>query len=101
MLLIQAQNRIFHLSRIESAKHLFDSQGLLNISYQPKHLVIIGGGYIALEFASMFANFGSKVTVIEHGEHIMPREDQDVVAHAIKDLEDKGLPLSQMQIRRI
>ena len=39
----------------------------------------------------MFANFGSKVTVIEHGEHIMPREDQDVVAHAIKDLEDKGI----------
>ena len=63
----------------------------MNISYQPKHLVIIGGGYIALEFASMFANFGSKVTVIEHGEHIMPREDQDVVAHAIKDLEDKGI----------
>ena len=91
MLLIQAQNRIFHLSRYRSAKHLFDSQGLLNISYQPKHLVIIGGGYIALEFASMFANFGSKVTVIEHGEHIMPREDQDVVAHAIKDLEDKGI----------
>ena len=63
----------------------------MNISYQPKYLVIIGGGYIALEFASMFANFGSKVTVIEHGEHIMPREDQDVVAHAIKDLEDKGI----------
>ena len=59
----------------------------MNISYQPKYLVIIGGGYIALEFASMFANFGSKVTVIEHGEHIMPREDQDVVAHAIKDLD--------------
>ncbi|RNM45056.1 hypothetical protein EF900_16675 [Staphylococcus aureus] len=32
----------------------------MNISYQPKHLAIIGGGYIALEFASMFANFGSK-----------------------------------------
>lgn len=39
----------------------------------------------------MFANFSSKVTVIEHGEHIMPREDQDVVAHAIKDLEDKEI----------
>lgn len=86
-----AKSNIPSIPGIESAKHLFDSQGLLNISYQPKHLVIIGGGYIALEFASMFANFGSKVTVIEHGEHIMPREDQDVVAHAIKDLEDKGI----------
>ncbi|MDT3949408.1 hypothiocyanous acid reductase MerA [Staphylococcus haemolyticus] len=86
-----AKSNIPSIPGIESAKHLFDSQGLLNISYQPKHLVIIGGGYIALEFASMFANFGSKVTVIEHGEHIMPREDQDVAAHAIKDLEDKGI----------
>ena len=86
-----AKSNIPSIPGIESAKHLFDSQGLLNISYQPKYLVIIGGGYIALEFASMFANFGSKVTVIEHGEHIMPREDQDVVAHAIKDLEDKGI----------
>lgn len=86
-----AKSNIPSIPGIESAKHLFDSQGLLNISYQPKHLVIIGGGYIALEFASMFANFGSKVTVIEHGEHIMPREDRDVVAHAIKDLEDKGI----------
>ena len=94
-----AKSNIPSIPGIESAKHLFDSQGLLNISYHPKHLAIIGGGYIALEFASMFANFGSKVTVIEHGEHIMPREDQDVVAHAIKDLEEKRLPLSQMQKR--
>lgn len=86
-----AKSNIPFIPGIESAKHLFDSQGLLNISYQPKHLAIIGGGYIALEFASMFANFGSKITVIEHGEHIMPREDQDVVAHAIKDLEDKEI----------
>ena len=35
-------------------------KGLLNISYQPKELVIIGGGYIALEFASMFQSFGTK-----------------------------------------
>lgn len=76
---------------IDIAQNLYDSRGLLNISYQPKHLVIIGGGYIALEFASMFANFGSKVTVIEYGAQIMPREDQNVVAHAIKDLEDKGI----------
>lgn len=86
-----AKSNIPSIPGIESAKHLFDSQGLLNISYQPKHLVIIGGGYIALEFASMFANFGSKVTVIEYGAQIMPREDQDVIAHAIKDLEDKGI----------
>ncbi|MEB2657146.1 hypothiocyanous acid reductase MerA [Staphylococcus haemolyticus] len=86
-----AKSNIPPIKGIDIAQNLYDSRGLLNISYQPKHLVIIGGGYIALEFASMFANFGSKVTVIEYGAQIMPREDQDVVAHAIKDLEDKGI----------
>ncbi|MGV3095996.1 hypothiocyanous acid reductase MerA [Staphylococcus borealis] len=86
-----AKSNIPAIKGIETAQHLYDSRGLLNISYQPKHLVIIGGGYIALEFASMFANFGTKVTVLEYGSQIMPREDQDVVTHAIKDLEDKGI----------
>lgn len=86
-----AKSNIPAIKGIETAQHLYDSRGLLNISYQPKHLVIIGGGYIALEFASMFANFGTKVTVLEYGSQIMPREDQDVVTHAIKDLEEKGI----------
>ncbi|MQK80400.1 NAD(P)/FAD-dependent oxidoreductase, partial [Escherichia coli] len=78
-----ATSVIPNIKGLDQAKHVFDSTGLLNISYQPKHLVIVGGGYIALEFASMFANLGSKVTVLERGESFMPREDQDVVAHAI------------------
>ncbi|MDM7862986.1 FAD-dependent oxidoreductase [Staphylococcus borealis] len=86
-----AKSNIPAIKGIETAQHLYDSRGLLNISYQPKHLVIIGGGYIALEFASMFANFGTKVTVLEYGSQIMPREDQDVVTHAIRDLEEKGI----------
>ncbi|MHB7916613.1 hypothiocyanous acid reductase MerA [Staphylococcus borealis] len=86
-----AKSNIPAIKGIETAQHLYDSRGLLNISYQPKHLVIIRGGYIALEFASMFANFGTKVTVLEYGSQIMPREDQDVVTHAIRDLEEKGI----------
>ncbi|PVU43136.1 dihydrolipoamide dehydrogenase, partial [Staphylococcus epidermidis] len=88
-----ATSVIPNIKGLDQAKHVFDSTGLLNISYQPKHLVIVGGGYIALEFASMFANLGSKVTVLERGESFMPREDQDVVAHAITDLENKGIAL--------
>ena len=86
-----AKSNIPSIKGIETAQNLYDSRGLLNIPTQPDHLVIIGGGYIALEFASMFANFGTKVTVLEYGSQIMPREDQDVVTHAIKDLEDKGI----------
>lgn len=42
----------------------------------PRHLVIVGGGYIGLEFASMFAGFGSEVTILEAGEVFIPREDR-------------------------
>ncbi|MBH4636371.1 FAD-dependent oxidoreductase [Staphylococcus aureus] len=88
-----ATSVIPNIKGLDQAKHVFDSTGLLNINYQPKHLVIVGGGYIALEFASMFANLGSKVTVLERGESFMPREDQDVVAHAITDLENTDIEL--------
>ncbi|MBO1199595.1 FAD-containing oxidoreductase [Staphylococcus simiae] len=78
---------------IETAQHIYDSTGLLNIDFLPKHLVIVGGGYIALEFASMFANLGSKVTVLEHGPTIMPREEQDVVQHVLKDLANNNITI--------
>lgn len=70
---------------------MYDSTGILNLATQPKHLVIVGGGYIALEFASMFANFGSEVTVLERGNTIMAREDQEIAAEVVKDLENKGI----------
>ena len=63
---------------------------MLNIDYQPQELVIIGGGgYIALEFASMFANFGTHVTILERGDAIMTNEDQDIANLIVKDLQDK------------
>lgn len=86
-----AKSNIPDIKGIDTAQNLYDSRGLLNIEFQPKNLVIIGGGYIALEFASMFANFGSTVTVVEHGAQIMPREDKKVVEHAVADLEAKGI----------
>lgn len=84
----------FNIPKIEgldTAQNVYDSHGLLNITFQPKDLVIIGGGYIALEFASMFANFDSNVTVVEYGKQIMPREDREVVEYALKDLKAKGI----------
>ena len=49
----------------------------------PRRLVIVGGGYIGLEFASMFAGFGSEVTVLEGGDKFIAREDRDI-AEAVK-----------------
>ena len=62
-----------------------------NSTRVPEHLVIIGGSYIALEFAQMYRRFGARVTVIETGPRLTSREDEDVSA-AIKDiLESEGI----------
>ena len=58
----------------------------------PRHLVIVGGGYIGLEFASMFAGFGSKVTILEAGEVFIPREDRDIADSVKSTLGKKGSP---------
>lgn len=80
-----------NIEGVEKSKFLYDSSGIMNLKEQPKRLVIVGGGYISLEFASIFANFGTKVTVIESHNQLMPREDEEVVTHVVKDLEDKGV----------
>ena len=65
--------------------------GILELDTIPEHLVIIGGSYIALEFAQMYRRFGARVTVIEKGPRLTSREDADV-STAIKDiLEAEGI----------
>jgi pyruvate/2-oxoglutarate dehydrogenase complex dihydrolipoamide dehydrogenase (E3) component len=51
---------------------------LLEIDRLPAHLVVLGGGYVGLEFAQAYRRFGSRVTVVEHGPQLLGREDQDV-----------------------
>ena len=58
---------------------------IMALSELPRHLVIIGGSYIGLEFAQMFRRFGSDVTVLEHGDRLIAREDADV-SDAVKDI---------------
>lgn len=50
---------------------------ILELTEVPRHLVVVGGGYIGLEFAQMFARFGSKVTIVERGDRLIKREDED------------------------
>lgn len=57
--------------------HVHDSRSILGINELPKHLGIIGAGYIGLEFAAYFRAFGSKVTVLQHGDSFLPREDKE------------------------
>ncbi|HWJ35245.1 MAG TPA: FAD-containing oxidoreductase [Steroidobacteraceae bacterium] len=64
---------------------------MLELDFLPRHLVIVGGSYVGLEFAQMYRRFGSAVTVIEKGPRLISREDEDVSA-AIRTLfDDEGI----------
>ena len=62
-----------------------DNASIMELGEVPAHLVVIGGGFIGLEFAQMFRRFGSRVTILERQPHCLPREDEDV-ADAIREL---------------
>ena len=65
--------------------------GILDLDTLPEHLVIIGGSYIALEFAQMYRRFGAQVTVVERGPRLTSREDEDVSAAIKEILENEGI----------
>jgi len=62
-----------------------DSTSIMELDRAPEHLVVLGGGYIGLEFGQMFRRFGSRVTVIQRGPRLLGREDPDV-ADAVADI---------------
>lgn len=71
--------------------YVYTSEGLLNRKELPKKLVVIGGGYIGVEFSSIYASFGSEVTILQDGAVFLPREDVEIAA-AVKDsLEGRGI----------
>ncbi len=67
------------------------NSSMMDVDFLPKHLVIIGGSYIGLEFAQMYARFGSEVTVIEHGARVISREDDDISLAIQKIVENEGV----------
>jgi pyruvate/2-oxoglutarate dehydrogenase complex dihydrolipoamide dehydrogenase (E3) component len=68
-----------------------DSTSIMELGTLPEHLLVIGGGYIGLEFGQMFRRFGSRVTIIQHGAHLLAREDQDVSEEVAKILTEDGI----------
>jgi pyruvate/2-oxoglutarate dehydrogenase complex dihydrolipoamide dehydrogenase (E3) component len=65
--------------------------GILELDTVPAHLIIVGGSYIALEFAQMYRRFGADVTVVEKGPRLTSREDEDVSAAIREILENEGI----------
>ena len=68
-----------------------DSTSIMELDVVPEHLLIVGGGYIGLEFGQMFRRFGSQVTVIQRGANLLAREDADVAEEVAKIMREDGL----------
>ncbi len=82
--------RLPDVDGIDAVPHL-DNVSMMGIDALPRHLVVVGGSYVGLEFAQMYRRFGSEVTVVEMGPRLVAREDDEVSA-AIKDiLEAEGI----------
>jgi pyruvate/2-oxoglutarate dehydrogenase complex dihydrolipoamide dehydrogenase (E3) component len=78
------------ISGITQVKMLTNTT-MMDVDFVPEHLVIIGGSYIALEFAQMYRRFGSAVTVIERGPRLLARDDEDVAIAVRSILEEEGV----------
>ncbi|MCH9625759.1 MAG: putative pyridine nucleotide-disulfide oxidoreductase RclA [Chlamydiales bacterium] len=71
----------------------FTNSSLMEIDFIPKHLVIVGGGYIALEFGQIFRRLGSAVTILQRGAHIMSNEDKDISDAIFEILTKEGIEI--------
>ena len=80
---------------LEHADFVYNSTTLQELEQLPEKLIIIGGGYIGLEFASMYANFGSEVIVIDSNEDFLPNEDRDIAEEVKKVLEANNIKIVQ------
>jgi len=69
------------------------STSIMELKELPEHLIIVGAGYISLEFGQMFRRFGSKVTMLEHSQRFLSREDEDIADVIKKFLQDEGIEI--------
>jgi pyruvate/2-oxoglutarate dehydrogenase complex dihydrolipoamide dehydrogenase (E3) component len=70
-----------------------DSTTIMELDAVPEHLLILGGGYIAVEFGQMFRRFGSAVTIVQRGPQLLAREDADIAAAVAAILREDGITI--------
>ncbi len=78
------------LDGLDTIEYL-DSTSIMELADVPEHLLVLGGGYVALEFAQMFRRFGSDVTVVQRGRKLVNREDDDVAEAVAEILREDGI----------
>ena len=86
-----AETVIPPIEGIQGNPRVYTSTSIMELTELPAQLVIVGGGYIGLEFASMYASFGSQVTVLEGSSELISREDRDIADSVREVLEQKGI----------
>ena len=75
---------------LEDVDYLTNSS-IMDVDFLPEHLVILGGGYVALEFGQMFRRFGSRVTIVQRSGRILSREDDDIAEAITEILKNEGV----------
>ncbi len=70
---------------------VLDNASIMELDTVPEHLLVLGGGYIGLEFGQMFRRFGSEVTIVQRGPQLLGREDSDVAAEIAEILRGEGV----------
>ena len=82
--------RVPRLEGLESVPFL-DNASIMELESVPEHLLILGGGYIALEFGQMFRRFGSRVAIVQSANQLLVQEDADVAEEVVKILREDGI----------
>ena len=80
-----------NISGLALSQRIVTSTEAMTLAELPRELVILGSGYIGLEFAAMFASYGTKVTVLDTHKAFIPREDDDIAAMIYQDLVNLGI----------
>ncbi|KAB5570025.1 hypothetical protein GE09DRAFT_957772 [Coniochaeta sp. 2T2.1] len=70
---------------------VLDSTSIMELDEVPKHLIVMGGGYIGLEFGQLFRRLGAQVTIVQRAKQLVPREDKDVAEEMLKILREDGI----------
>jgi pyruvate/2-oxoglutarate dehydrogenase complex dihydrolipoamide dehydrogenase (E3) component len=87
---VGARANVPDLPGLSEVPYLTNSS-MMDVDFLPEHLVIVGGSYIGLELAQMYRRFGSRVTVVEMGDRLIARDDDDVSAEVKRILEAEGV----------
>lgn len=78
------------IAGISGNPYVYFSETMLDLKVLPERLVIVGGGYIGVEFASIYADFGTRVTILQDGTRFLPREDEEIAEEVRKNLLNRG-----------